>query len=118
MSVTSLICMHAYIGCDTVSCFAGKSKLVVLKLVKKDPSNDAFRQLGLSWDLDGDLFENLEQFTCTMYKGNISQSANTVKELRYQLFCIKRGETESSQYPPCRDCLVLHPHRAIYQIAI
>ncbi len=97
---------------------AGKGKLVVLKLVKKDPSNDVFRQLGRSWELDGDLFKNLEQFTCTKPKGKISQFANTVNELRYQLFCAKKGEAKSSKLPPCRDCLFLHAQRAIYQAVI
>ncbi len=74
--------------------------------------------LAQSWELDGDLFEQLEQFNCTMYKGKISQSANTVNELRYQFFCAKRGEGESSQLPPCRDCLFLHAQTANYQAAI
>ena len=111
--------MHAYTGCDTVSCFADKGMLVALNLVKKDSSNNVFRQLGRSWELDGDLFKNLEQFTCMiMYKGKISQSANTVNGLRYQLSCAKRGEAESSQLPPYRDCLFLHAQRANYQAAI
>ncbi len=42
----SLIGMHAYTGCDTVSCFAGKGKLVTINLVKKNPSNNVFRQFG------------------------------------------------------------------------
>ena len=41
-----------------------------------------------------------------------------VNELRYQLFCAKRGEVESSQLPPCRDCLFMHVLRANYQAAI
>ncbi len=48
-----MIGIHACTGCDTVSCFAGDGKLVALKLVKKDPSNDVFRQHGRSWELDG-----------------------------------------------------------------
>ena len=83
----SLIGIHAYNGCDTVSCFGGKDKLVTLKLVKRDPSNDIFRQLGRSWELDGDLFKNLEQFTCTMYKSKISQSAYIVTDLHSTLLC-------------------------------
>ena len=53
-----------------------------------------------------------------MYKGKISHSVSTVNELRYQLFCAKRGEAESSQLPPCRDCLLLHAQRANYQATI
>jgi len=50
-----------------------------------------------------------------MYAGssnNKSRSStagdNSVNELRYQLFCAKKGAGESSQLPPCRDCLFLH----------
>ncbi|KAG0727937.1 hypothetical protein GWK47_033565 [Chionoecetes opilio] len=42
----SLIGLHAFTGCDSVSCFAGKGKLIALTLLKKDPSNQAFKQLG------------------------------------------------------------------------
>ena len=51
-----------------------------------------------------------------MYVAN--SSTNEVNELRYQLFCNKRGEVESSQLPPCRDCLFMHVQRANYQAAI
>ncbi|KAG0727938.1 hypothetical protein GWK47_033566 [Chionoecetes opilio] len=43
---------------------------------------------------------------------------SSVNELLYQLFCTKRGEAESSQLPPCRDCLFLHAQRANFQAAI
>ena len=41
-----------------------------------------------------------------------------VNDLRYQLVCMKRGEAESSQLPPCRDCLTMHTQRANYQAAV
>ena len=48
------------------------------------------------------------------------QASNTtdVNDLRYQLFCAKRGEIESNLLPPCRDCLFVHLLRANYQAAI
>ncbi|KAK4325083.1 hypothetical protein Pmani_004239 [Petrolisthes manimaculis] len=45
------------------------------------------------------------------------KQGNSVNELRYQLFCAKRG-AESSQLPPSRDCLFLHAQRANFQAAI
>ena len=39
-------------------------------------------------------------------------------ELRYQLFCSRRGKMEIYQLPPWRDCLVKHAKRANYQVAI
>jgi len=38
----SLIGLHAFTGYDSVSCFAGKGKLIALQLLKKDPSNQTF----------------------------------------------------------------------------
>lgn len=47
-----------------------------------------------------------------------SSKIQDVNELRYNLFCAKRGEIESSQLPPCKDCLRLHILRSNYQAAI
>lgn len=66
--------------------------------------------------MSDELFQEIEQFTCCMYIPN--SSTVEVNELRYQLFCAKRGEVESSQLPPCRDCLFMHIQRANYQAAI
>jgi len=49
---------------------------------------------------------------------NANSSTLAVNELRYQLFCIKRAEVESSQLPPCRDTLFIHVHWANCQAAI
>lgn len=118
----SLIGLHSFTGCDSVSCFAGEEKVIALKLLKNDPANQEFKQLGQCWDVSNELFEKLEQFTCEMYAGNKSRSntigTKRVNELLYQLFCAKRGEAESSRLPPCTDCLFLHTQRAYYQAVI
>ncbi|KAG0722326.1 hypothetical protein GWK47_044675 [Chionoecetes opilio] len=67
--------------------------------------------------------ESLLRFLRTLLTGsNKSRSSaaggNSVNELRYQLICVKRREAESSQLPPCRDCLSLHAQRANFQAAI
>ena len=41
-----------------------------------------------------------------------------INTARYQLFCTQRGELESSQLPPCEDCLFMHAMRANYQTGI
>ena len=56
------------------------------------------------------------QFTCCIYVA--TSSTNEVNDMCYQLFCAKRGEIEFSLLPPCRDCLLMHLHRANYQAAI
>ena len=47
-----------------------------------------------------------------------STNTTEVNQLLYQLFCARRGEVESSQLPPCKDCLFMHVIRADYQAAI
>ena len=86
-------------------------------MVRTDTSyQETFKGLGQSWDLSEELFQRIEEFTSHMYAAN--SSTGEVNQLRYQLFCAKRGEVESSQLPPCRDCLLMHVERANYQAAI
>ena len=113
----SLIGMHAFTGCDTVSAFAGRGKMTTLKQVKMNKTyQDAFHELGRSWEVSPELFEKLQEITCHMYLP--STHTTEVNKLRYELFCARRGEVESSQLPPCEDCLFMHALRANYQAAI
>jgi hypothetical protein len=109
--------MHAYTGCDTVNAFAGKGKAQALKiLMNYKESRDTFIKLGQDWDLSSTLMNNLEAVTCQKYTTKSTTTA--INDLRYQLFCARKGEIESHQLPPCRDCLVKHAQRANYQAAI
>ncbi|KAJ8251972.1 hypothetical protein COCON_G00212840 [Conger conger] len=109
--------MHAFTGCDTVSAFAGRGKVGTLKQLKSDRTyQDAFLELGRTWDVSDELFKKLQELTCRMYVP--STKTTSVNLLRYQLFCTRRGEVESSQLPPCEDCLFMHSIRANYQAAI
>ena len=52
----ALIGLHAFTGCDTVSAFAGWSKLAALKLVKAERAyRETFQQLGENCDLSQEL---------------------------------------------------------------
>ena len=113
----ALIGLHAYTGCDTVSTFAGKGKVKALKLLTSNKEHQyTFFKLGQEWDLSGDLMDKLEAFTCLLYASKAS--ATKVNDLRYHLFCAKKGEIENHQLPPCKDCLVNHALRANYQAGI
>ena len=113
----SLIGLHDFTGCDTISAYTSQEKLSALKLMKKDITyQETFSQVGQSCDVQPHIFQKVQQFTCRMY---VADSRTTdVKDLRYQLFCVKRGEIESSLLPLCRDCLFMHLIRANYQAAI
>ena len=85
-------------------------------MISDETYQQAFSSLGISWDVSQELFQQLQAITCHMYLS--STSTTEVNKLRYQLFCAKRGEVESSQLPPCEDCLFMHTLRANYQAAI
>ena len=60
----SLIWLHAFTGCDTVSAFARQS---ALKPMKSDITYlGTFIQVGQSWDVQPQLSEKVQQFTCRM----------------------------------------------------
>ena len=85
----SLIGLHAFTGCDTVSAFASRGKLNALKLMQRGITyQETFSQVGQSWDVQQQLFEKVQQFTCRMYVA--ASSTTEVNDLRYQLFCAKR----------------------------
>jgi len=55
--------------------------------------------LGQNWDLPSELMHKLETFTCQIYSPKAAMTK--INDLRYRLFCAKRGEIESHQLPPC-----------------
>lgn len=113
----ALIGMHAYTGCDSVSTFAGKGKVSAFKLLSSNKeAQEAFMQLGEDWDVCEELMERLEKITCLLYAAK--SGTEKVNELRYHMFCAKKGEIESHQLPPCIDSLRKHAQRANYQAAI
>ena len=93
--------MHAYTGCDTVSALAGKGKASALKLLTINRElQDTFLQLGQMWNLSRELMDRLEAFKCRLCAPK--SSSTKVNDLRYDMFCAKRGEIQSYQLPPCR----------------
>ena len=107
--------MHAYTGCDSVSAFAGRGKLRALKLLKDVHFQEIFCELGQSWELSTDVFKKLQVFTCKLYSASTTTEDINILRLRHQLFCAQCGALESSQLPPCEDCLFMH---ANYQAGI
>ena len=103
--------LHAYTGCDTVSCFADKGKVKSWKVVQEcEKSQLALSELGGQEMVSTDLYKMLEEFTCLLY--------GSINELRYELFCSRKGNIDSSQLPPCRHTLRKHIDRVNYQCLI
>ncbi|KAG1692301.1 Transmembrane protein 164 [Nymphon striatum] len=111
----SLLGVYCFTGCDTVSAFAGKGKLKALKLLQEEREFVAvFSRLGLSWDVDNNLVNELQKFVCRLY----GQKQSTVNELRYKMYCSKNGKVKSEQLPPCHNALKQHILRCNYQARI
>ena len=113
----ALVGLHSFTGCDTVRAFAGKGKISALKLMLANRNiQQMFTRVGEEWNLSEELMNELEAFTCLLYapKG----ASTKVNDLRYTLFCTNKGEIESHQLPPCKDCLEKHAQRANFQAGI
>jgi len=82
-------------------------------LINNKDHQDTFMELGRDWDVSMELMSKLENFTCLLYAPKTSSM--NINELRYHLFCAKKGDVESHLLPPCRDCLIL---RLNYQAPI
>lgn len=62
---SALLALHAFSGCDTASAFKGKGKLKPLKtLMQKPKFMDTFAKLGDSWEAEGKILDDIEDFTC------------------------------------------------------
>ena len=46
---------------------------------------EAFCQLGQSWDISTELFQKLPEITCRIYV--LSTNVTSVNDLQYQMFC-------------------------------
>lgn len=113
----ALIGMHAYTGCDSVSTFAGRGKITPLKMMIQDIAlQHTFTELGMEWTVSSSLLNRLEAFICQLYAAKTS--VEKVNELRYHMFCTKKGRVEPHQLPPCADALNKHVLRANYQTAV
>ncbi len=111
-----IVSVHAFTGCGSTSAFVGRGKAGALKLLGKDPEyQELFAQLGNDWDISEDVYKMAEKFTCRMNDPRCISA--DVNKCLWNLFCTKRGETDLSQLPPCRDCLQQHMQRANCQSA-
>ena len=113
----SLPGFHVFTGCDTVSAFQGWGKVLVFRIMAQNKGfQEVFQGLGRQWQLSNEHYRDLQRFTCAMYCKNAG--TNEANELRYQLFCLKKGDVDSNELPPCDDSLRKHALRANYQAAI
>ena len=121
---STLLSLHAYTGCDTVSAFKGKGKLKPLKALQLYPRFiETLAKLGKSWSMDKDLLDEIEAFTCAMYG---RPKFLHVDDLRFYMLSDKcKNETIGSntnialsELTPYRKSHVQHAKRANFQRVI
>jgi len=111
--LASLLGLHSFTGCDSVSAFAGKGKAKALNIMmQSDEFVTLFSNFG-NIDIEEEMSQ-LEKFTCHLY-GSTKQNVNAA---RYRFYCQKQGKLPLSQLPPCQETLRKHCQRANYQCRI
>ena len=65
---SALLSLHAYTGCDSTSAFKGKGKVKAVKVLQQKPAFvHALVQLGDTDDVQEQVTDDLESFTCCVY---------------------------------------------------
>ena len=110
----ALLGLHVYTGCDSVSCFKGKSKTKAFKImIESKVFISTFEDLGKMWTIDNVVMENLEMFTCELYG---RKNCNNIDECRYDW--LRLGGKSERMLPSNKDSLLKHILRANYQTSI
>ncbi|GFO24261.1 hypothetical protein PoB_005076600 [Plakobranchus ocellatus] len=64
--------LHAFTGCDSTSCFAGKGKLKALKMLEGDQDHqDIFSRIGTLETISGQDMQVIETFVCQLYGNHL-----------------------------------------------
>ncbi|GFR74341.1 DNA damage-inducible protein DIN7 [Elysia marginata] len=122
----ALLGVHAFTGCDTTSCFAGKGKLRALNIIQKEEDLKVlFSRFGTSLVVSYDDCLLLESFVCKLHGKTLHTSVNKVRyDIVRQRFKGKKasiscnGGIDLCQMPPCNQVLLLHIQRANFQTLI
>ena len=83
----ALLGVHAFSGCDTVSAFTSRGKLLCLRLMGTDDM-ETLTQLGMNWTLSDALFASLESLTFRIYSA--SSNTDSFNDLHFSIFCAKK----------------------------
>ncbi|XP_041373542.1 uncharacterized protein LOC121386637 [Gigantopelta aegis] len=87
----ALSAVHAFTGCDTTSAFVRKGKVIALNILKQHQDFvEIFQRLGKSVEIDDDVFDKLERFTCLLY-GDAGTLTNYDMRIFYKDFVPNPG---------------------------
>ena len=117
--IDALIGLDAFSGNDFCSSFFRKGNDTCFKVMqRKSKYQQAFSQLGVTWELPDELLNILELFVCGLYNSRCKE----VNEARYLQFKKKfEGEDKGidlANLIPCKLVFMLHATRANYVAGI
>ena len=85
----SLLGLHSFTGCDTVSSLAGRGKVAAMRVLSHQVHMNTLQSLGESWVLPDEAMKKLEALTCAIY--STRTTINSVNEMRFELFVQERA---------------------------
>ena len=108
-----LIGFHAFTGNDYVSSFFRKGESECWKVLQKNNRFvNMFTLLGQEWDLDEQIFVDLEEYVCHVY-GYRQKDVNDVRNKLFDKKYVRQGKAiDISLLPPCQSSLRLHMLRS------
>jgi hypothetical protein len=120
----TLLGIYCFTGEDCNCAFKGKGKVNPLKKLEKKPKfQDSFAKLGVSWDVEVKLIDELEEFTCIMYGYPRVKQVDTVRALMLKKM-VGEGDTlrssskvDLARLPPCKRSLIPHIRRVNFRVA-
>ena len=80
-------------------------------------------QLGEGWDINPDVYDQIDAFTCTMYGHARETSVNAVRSKMLKKMVGEgkgldnNSKVDSARLPPCQDSLVPHTNRVNHRVA-
>ena len=101
-------------GCDSTSAFYGKGKTKAFTFLENNPDFvTMFKQLGTSYQVENEIFAQLEKYVCHLYS---QPSVDEVNLARYNQF--KLGQFDDDSMPCTRNVLGQHVKRVVFQVCI
>ena len=85
-----LLATHAYGGCDKTSALKGLGKVKPVKTLLRLPKfAPIFSKLGDTWEVSGNLMDDLDELTCTLYGRPRTCSINELQFIIMNEQCAK-----------------------------
>ena len=102
---------HAFTRNDDIIIFL-KRKIPCWKIVEKYPRFvSIFMSLGLSWELEEQLTDALDQYVCLLYSSRKKRVNDVRSEILQHKHINQTKVVDISHLPPCRSTLLSHSKR-------